>query len=526
MNLEDLNSVRHKLHGNFLTYGFFVLGILVAYLLSGYIVSERINELEFIGVVAAACILLVIILNDWRQGLTIFLVWLLFEDLVRKYLGNNMALYFGKDVLAAVFYLSFFTAIRRGKRQLFKPPFRVPLLLVIWFGVMQVFNPASPSIFFGLMGLKLFFFYTPLLLVGYLLFDSEEDLRRFFVINGKLVLIIASLGVAQSILGHTFLNPETIQEDIRGLSTIYRTSPISGLSSYRPTSVFVSTGRLANFLVVGWLLALGFSGYLLLRQRRGRSLAFIVIVVTASALVLSASRGAFMWGLMNAMVFFVAFLWGAPWRTREVIRVLRTIQRTVLGILAACVVLVVLFPDQLKSRLSFYSETLSPDSPQSELFLRTWDYPLENFLLAFKYERWPYGYGIGTSGLGTQYVTRLFHVRPIEAGVESGFGAIVIEQGILGLLLWLVMSVAIVFSAWRVVCKLRGSVWFPLAFVIFWFAFILFFPFTFGGILAYEDFVVNAYLWLLLGILFRLPNIAMSEEFAVPGKPRAMNPGH
>jgi hypothetical protein len=111
-----------------------------------------------------------------------------------------------------------------------------------------------------------------------------------------------------------------------------------------------------------------------------------------------------------------------------------------------------------------------------------------------------------------QYVARLFHVKPIEASVESGFGAIVIEQGIVGLLLWLVMSVAIVFSAWRVVCKLRGSAWFPLAFVIFWFAFLMFLPFTFGGIMAYEDFVLNAYVWLLLGILFRLPDLLRSER--------------
>jgi DMSO/TMAO reductase YedYZ heme-binding membrane subunit len=111
-----------------------------------------------------------------------------------------------------------------------------------------------------------------------------------------------------------------------------------------------------------------------------------------------------------------------------------------------------------------------------------------------------------------QYVTRLLHVRPIEAGVESGFGAIVVEQGIIGLILWLVMTLAVVFSAWRVVRKLRGSVWFPLAFVIFWFSFLLFFPYTFGGIMAYEDFVLNAYLWLLLGILFRLPHLALSEK--------------
>jgi hypothetical protein len=109
-----------------------------------------------------------------------------------------------------------------------------------------------------------------------------------------------------------------------------------------------------------------------------------------------------------------------------------------------------------------------------------------------------------------QYVSRLVHVKPIEAGVENGFGAIVIEQGIVGLLRWLVTSVAIVFSAWRVVCKLRGSAQFPLAFIIFWFAFLVFLPFTFGGIVVYEDFVPNAYVWLLLGILFRLPDLTQS----------------
>jgi hypothetical protein len=29
---------------------------------------------------------------------------------------------------------------------------------------------------------------------------------------------------------------------------------------------------------------------------------------------------------------------------------------------------------------------------------------------------------------------------------------------------------------------------------------------------AYEDFVLNAYLWLLLGVLFRLPDIKVSAE--------------
>jgi hypothetical protein len=113
----------------------------------------------------------------------------------------------------------------------------------------------------------------------------------------------------------------------------------------------------------------------------------------------------------------------------------------------------------------------------------------------------------------------------LGVGVESGFGALVVEMGIGGLLLWLVMSLAILFSAWRVIKRLRGSPWFPLAFVIFWYAGLLLLPITFSGMQPYEDFVLNAYLWLLLGILFRLPTLAVSAQYAaVTQLPQTYNP--
>ena len=61
--------------------------------------------------------------------------------------------------------------------------------------------------------------------------------------------------------------------------------------------------------------------------------------------------------------------------------------------------------------------------------------------------------------------------------------------------------------------KLKGSPWFPIAFMIFWYAFLLLLPMTFKGIQLYEDSVLIAFLWLLLGSLFRLPTITVSEQF-------------
>jgi hypothetical protein len=322
------------------------------------------------------------------------------------------------------------------------------------------------------------------------------------------------LGIVQSILGASFLNPAVQAEDLRALGSLYRVSPITGAIAYRPNSVFVSAGRYANFIMVAWMMVLGFSGYLILRHKRGRVLAFVALPVTAAGAFLTASRGSFLWGMINAAATSVGFIWGAPWRQGEALRVFRSLQRVAIGIGLGMVLLFYFYPDALLSRLAIYQETLLPDSPTSELTHRGWTYPVDNFLGAFNYERWPYGYGIGTTALGGQYVARFFNAKPPVVGVESGFGTLIVEMGIGGLILWIVMSMAILFSAWKIVKKLKGSPWFPLGFVIFWYSFFLLIPATFGGMAAYEDFLLNAYFWLLLGLLFRLPTIALSAQFA------------
>jgi hypothetical protein len=92
--------------------------------------------------------------------------------------------------------------------------------------------------------------------------------------------------------------------------------------------------------------------------------------------------------------------------------------------------------------------------------------------------------------------------------------SIIIEMGIVGRLLWFVMAGAVLICSWRVVRRLRGSAWFPLTFMIFWYIFLLLLPFTFVGLQAYEDSVLNAYAWIMVGILFRLPKFALSAQFA------------
>jgi hypothetical protein len=524
LNLRSTVAPEDSSRKLLVAFVFILVFVAAAYEFSELVLSGDLMGFGYVAVLGVGTVFIVAILNNWRNGVYFFFTWLLFEDLARKYLGNNMAVYFAKDVLVAVVYVSFIIAVRRKKTvKIVRPPFFTAVMLLVWFGIMQIFNPASTTIVYGLLGVKLFFWYIPLYFVGYALFNSEADLRRFFRVNAWLALVITGLGVAQSIIGPSFLNPATLAQDIRDSSTLYRVSPITGLVSYRAPSVFVSAGRYTNYLLIAWVLVLAFTGYLLLRHRKGRNIAFISLAVVYAAVLLSGSRGVFLWSAGAALIITVAFIWGAPWRQREVLRVFRTVQRAALAIGLAIAALFFVFPDALFARLAIYSETLTPGAANSELQSRTWDYPLRNFLGAFNYDRWPYGYGIGTSSLGVQYVARIFHGAPMGVGVESGFGALVVEMGIGGLILWFIMSIAILVSAWKVVRKLKGSPWFPIAFAIYLYAFVLLLPMTFTSMQAYEDFVINAYFWILLGILFRLPSLALSAQFA-NASPPAGNP--
>ncbi len=72
--------------------------------------------------------------------------------------------------------------------------------------------------------------------------------------------------------------------------------------------------------------------------------------------------------------------------------------------------------------------------------------------------------------------------------------------------LWILWTAALLWSSWKVVRTLKRTRLFPIAIAILWYAFILLYPLTFLGIDIYENFVNNAFLWILVGILFRLPD--------------------
>ncbi len=502
----------------------FLAALWLAWQAGQTILSGNFRALEFAALGVAVCGAAIIILRNWRAGFYSFFIWMLVEDLVRKYMGNSTLLFFGKDVLLGLVYVALYLEIRRGKEKWFRAPFLLFLSLFFWLAVLEIFNEHSPNILYGLLGLKLYFYYVPLIYVGYALVRSDEDVKKFLNVNIIAAIVIAAIGIIQAIRGNHFLNPAQLAPDLRNLGNLQKVTPISGEVFNLPDSVFVSAGRLDMFLIVGFVLCMGATGYMLLRSRRRSMAGFFAIGTIGAATLLCGNRGALLFVMGSALALSAGFIWGAPWRWGQAHRILKAIRNSVIVGALALATVVLFFPQKAGSRIAFYSETLLPSSSAYQLSNRTWDYPLQNLLDVFGGQgHWIVGTGTGTASLGTQYVSSLLGQPPPNDWVEEGFGVLIAEMGILAAVLWILWGAAVLYYSWKVVRRLRGTRFFPLAVAIAWYAFLLIFPMTWGSLSGYQDYLCSIYMWLTIGILFRLPEIAANPAVSATAPSRQIS---
>lgn len=492
-----------------------VLGLVVLAViweLAAWIVAGSDRNLIMFGLGLVVIALVFNILNDWRTGVLIFLVWLLFEDLARKYLGNSLIVYFAKDFLVGIAYLSFYFAKRRGDVEVFKPPFVLPLGLFFVLAFVQVFNGFSPNIMYGLLGLKLYFYYVPLMFLGYAMLKIPADLDRLLKVSLIVGIVISGLGIAQSVLGVSFLTPENSEAELYEMSHLVRYSPITHQEVFAPSSVFVSAGRFSFYLILLWILAMGAQGYFLLSRKTYSVYSFLGIGVITVAVMTTGTRTPFVFVIGSVLVMTAAFLWGAPWRWGQGHRLVKALRRGFLVGGLGLILMVEVFPTVIGGNWSFFTETLAISGQGSELTARTWDYPVQNFMSAVSEGNLLSGHGVGMSSLGMQYVSRFLEEPLPGFEVESGYGSILVEMGIFGLILWFFWVGVLLWQGWKVVRNLRETVYFPLGFAIWWYAVVSLVLLMYFGIQFYQNFVNNAYLWLLTGVLYRLPTLALMPQ--------------
>jgi hypothetical protein len=451
-------------------------------------------------VVALAFLPLVVLaIPAWRATLWVFLVWIVVEDLVRKLAGNNLTVYFIKDLFFAVLLIGLFSdPTIKGKWLRATGEARTMLiLLIVWAVVMSVpsglQDPRLP-----IAGLRLDFLYVPLVIVGYAIALSARSLLRF--LKGAAVVggLACAVGVIQSIVGPSFLSPGGATPGLNDLVLVRTLASDPAVAVYRPTGTFVDPGRFGQVALVSAAIALAFH---LLSRRRFDLLAMLAVAVSLAAIWMSGGRTGLLIGglLVVAAAVAPAFARGQS--------VFRGVVLPFLGLFLGLWVLTLIAPGLVAGRTTWYSATLDPRSSQNE-----WDTRWHNYTtdaVRGLELGGMLGDGTGVASLGKQYLQggSSYSLAGLYQ-VESGYGSIALEWGAIGLLLWCAFSVIWTRRQWRCIVATRGTPFAAAGFVLFvWMLYFLYMGF-FAGLADFQNYYSNAYFWLLSGVLFALPEVA------------------
>ena len=489
---------------------FSILIPVLVFVLSNAILREDMAELTLVGALATGAISTFFILGDWRIGVTQFFVWIVFEDLVRKFLGNSMLVYGVKDLLILTTYFSFLLCVWRRREIVLENPIRVPLSLFVAWVVVCSFGLGIDTPFVPVLGMRMSLFYVPMLYLGYAFLQDEVRLRRFLLMMTCLAGLISVIGIIQVSTGLNFLNPP----EATGLRLyLTRYSPESVMMVPRPTSTFVDAGRFAQYVFFLAYVGLGFLGYLYsttpTRSFFSRWRTVLLWTTVVAALLLSGQRTAIVLFVLSAPV--VAILHFRE-RARRRLGMGRfpLAKVVIIGTLAlSC--LVAVLPERFVAVRNFVTESLQPGGHDPQLVRRpaaTW----QDIGFAFQQSGFS-GHGTGTASLGLlylqPYLTEAQMVR-YAPQVEGGYAAVLWEWGIVGLVLWCWWTVALVWAMFRAVSQVRGSRFFWLALSIAICVTLVLFPYFSLGMQVYQNYLTQALLWFMVGLVFRFPSLLAS----------------
>lgn len=447
-----------------------------------------------------------LLITRWRWAFIVFFIWLGIEDLIRKFAGNAIAVYFVKDLVFAIALVGFsLDSISRGSwraavgrvRGLFWALFVWGLIMCVPTGLQDVRLP--------LLGLRLNYLYVPLVAVGYVIAKKAVDFRRWILILSVVGAAVCSLGVVQSVVGTTFLAPSKPTPGLENLVIVKKTA--SGDTVTRPSGPFVDAGRFSQAASLSFALSLA---ALVMTRGWARGVALGSTVVSAAGTFASGGRSAVVLGLAMVAVTLIA-----PAFSDRRPNLAKTASLVIAGV-AIAGIMILIIPAVLSNRTTYYLESLDPRSPTNEWSHRWVSYGAD--ALHGIQVGGILGKGTGQASQGKGYLYGGTNYSSEGTGsVESGYGAVAWEWGVVGLLLWLAWAATWTLRAFSSVAEARGS---PIAaggLVLAAYIAVYLFGSFYSGIQSFQNYYTNAYFWFLFGVLFALPIAAREERSRLSG---------
>lgn len=448
-----------------------------------------------LGIIPFA-ILTGIILSRWRWGVILIFVWLLLEDLIRRLLpGQPSQITLVKDVLVFLTYCSFLAVFMIKNKKIWKPVFWGLLLFFAAVSIINVFNPNSPGLLFGLIGLRSYLWYLPLIFLGYHMFEKEERLLKFCRWLVYLSIPLFLFAVFQ------YLFYDTGAAIIRPFATAYPFHYFESREIPLLSSVFGMGHRYSRFSMLLFFLGLGLLASKFPSSLKKNKILLLMSIFSAFlGIVLSGARTAFVLTVIGGVLFFVF----ATYIKNSKIYYLWKNNRIWFFSLIA-IILISLPIIFLLGNLVFFQASAFYFAFQGRI-----PWILEGLRSALANAKF-FGMGTGTfsQGLwnisgGVEWLGENVDLITTGFRFETGFGKVILELGIFGMIIFYLFWGYLLYQMKREIKLLKHSNLRNLGLGIFIFSFLMLFWFTFVHHQIFGDATTLVVLWFFIGVFFGL----------------------
>jgi hypothetical protein len=492
------------------------LGLLGLAAIYGATRTETVSAMVAPLILIAGGLLLIAAWRNWESGLQALLVVVVIEGAVRKWFlpSASELVYFYKDFLMAVVVISYLAKKRKAplliKHEL--KFFWITLIAFALYAAAAISNPSLPHPLVGLLGIKAYLLYVPLAFLLPRMFTNKEKLLAFLRWYLIIALPVVALSVIQFVDSdvNSTLNryawDEKTMAVIGSETGVARFEDSTGSTYVRVTGPFSFLSGLAIYLPVMFALLLGLISQ---RSRQPLPKGFRWIYHVSLAAVVMA---AFMTGSRGAVINIgiVALIFYGLASKKDLLRRLR---QAVIGAVLISVALTIVFPQAFDA---LYTRTFGGEEQVEEGQGRI----AEAFRLPFDEAAYAgaFGYGVGATQNATPILMSKLNLpfmgERIPIYYESEAGRVMLELGVVGYLLHLLLRLGILVTLLRTCFSIRDAESKALAVAALA---ALVFPLVIGG--AVSQHTQNVYQWFLIGVPLALLNAEkLSKQVSAPYK--------
>jgi hypothetical protein len=446
-----------------------------------------------------------------RQALFAFLIYVPLGGTISYYIGNSPILQLAKDAFYVPALIGIWQTYRKQRLSFITPQeIKTPLFILLGLCLLtlllvnggQQFNPPQvgllekpPSEFpigMGILGLKVFLGYVPLITCAYYLIRNKQDFLFLSRLQVTLTLICCVLGFIQYLLLLTGVCEGTrgLEGDALFRATLEARCYFGGSLLYSPEEGVI---RLPGTFVAPW------------------QWAWFLIASTFFTFGAGFTDPSIIWRLISlgslALVFINAVISG---------------QRIALALVPICFVVLLFVTGQIANLKRFIpigiglvvilgiAMVTNPDVVQerTESFTSRWEAsPPQDFIVQQFEENWKNVDGPLGSGLGR--ATNSARAMGLTKLVETYYPKVLYEVGILGLIGFVVLVTILTITAFKSYRSIKNRN-FRIYGSAMW-VFILFISYnTYYYPLDVDP--VAVYYWFFAGVLFKLPQLDKQEK--------------